>query len=708
MSNSPNADLVWSIAELLSSHDKQSDYDEIVLSFTLLRYMDCVLAPTKAAVLEAYTQLKDADYDYSFQLTMISGQEFYNISRYDFDTVLEDLANLRANLLDYINGFSPNIRDIFDRCGFESQVANLDSINVLPQILRHFASQDLSLETVRTTEMDLMFGQMIKNFSELPNSRFGKFYAPGDVLCMLSSLYFTDEDEIFKTAVPCNGYDPAIESGWMLAAVKEYFCFSNPQAKHSLPEMELNAEALAIYKANMIKGDVVEHIVLGNAIAHDDHVGMNFDYMLSSIPFGVEWKQFKDVVRDEHERKGFTGRFGPGLPNGSDGSLLLLLHQLSKMRPASDGGSRIAILVNDSPLSKGGAGSGESNMRKWIIENDWLEAIVALPNDLFEHTRTARYIWFVNNCKSPERKGKIQLINATAFSRKMRKRVGSQQELHASVIKMITQFYHDFQQDEWSKFFDNRDFMYHTITIERPLYNNRSEIVYDKWGKPKPDPRLRHTDDVPLKEDIQAYFDRVVLPYIPDAWINSSKTKIKCRISFFDDFNKYVPPPSTDEDVVDVSGGVHTEGQLSSYASCFISYSSKDEILARQLYADLQASGVRCWLALHDLTPGDVIVRGLDEAIRLHDKVVLLLSEAAVLSHWVAYEVNLATTREAQEGRTVLYPLRLDDAVLTTTQGWAMTLREGRHIGDFRQWTEYSAYQAVFERLLRDLKVEKQ
>jgi type I restriction enzyme M protein len=561
VSNLPNAALIWSIAELLRGDYKQSDYGKVILPFTLLRRLDCVLAPTKAAVLEEYARLKDADYDYSFQLTMAAGQEFYNTSSYDFSTLLGDPDNLRANLLHYINGFSPNICDIFDRYEFEKQIAKLDGANLLFQIVSRFASLDLSPQKVRNNEMGLMFEELIRRFSELSNETAGEHYTPRDVIRLMVSLLFTYEDDVFKPGVIRSVYDPAAGTGGMLALAEEYFFSHNPQAKLSLFGQELNEESYAICKADMlIKGYTVEHILLGNTLSNDGHAGKRFDYMLSNPPFGVEWKKVEKAVRDEHERKGFDGRFGPGLPRVSDGSLLFLLHLLSKMRPANDGGSRIAIVLNGSPLFTGGAGSGESNIRKWIIENDWLEAIVALPTDMFYNTGIATYIWIVNNRKKPQRQGKIQLISATEFYGKMRKSLGSKRkELSDRDIEHITRLYGDFAQNEQSKIFDNADFGYSTITVERPLRDEHGIIQCDKKGNPRPDASLRDTENVPLKDDIQAYFEREVLPHVPDAWIDHGKTKVGYEIPFTRHFYKYVPPRSLeaiDEDLKQLSAEI--------------------------------------------------------------------------------------------------------------------------------------------------------
>jgi len=302
----------------------------------------------------------------------------------------------------------------------------------------------------------------------------------------------------------------------------------------------------------LIKGQDISNVIYGNTLSDDGLIGKLFDYMLSNPPFGVEWKKIEKFIRDEYTKKGYEGRFGPGLPRVSDGSLLFLLHLISKMRPKAEGGSRIGIVLNGSPLFTGGAGSGESEIRKWVIENDWLEAIVALPTDMFYNTGISTYVWIVTNHKKPERQGKIQLINAAEFYQKMRKSLGSKRkELGEADIERIVKLYGGFEETEYSKIFDNADFGYSTITVERPLRDEQSNVVLGTKGKqkgqPQPDSSLRDTENVPLKDDIQAYFEREVLPHVPDAWIDHDKTKVGYEIPFNRHFYKYVPPRPLDE-----------------------------------------------------------------------------------------------------------------------------------------------------------------
>jgi len=334
---------------------------------------------------------------------------------------------------------------------------------------------------------------------------------------------------------------------------EEHLRRRNPDARLVVFGQELNPESYAICKADMlIKGQDIANIIFGNTLSNDGLIGRLFDYMLSNPPFGVEWTMIEAAIRKEFVQKGYAGRFGPGLPRVSDGSLLFLLHLISKMRPAAEGGSRIGIVLNGSPLFTGGAGSGESEIRKWIIENDWLETIVALPTDMFYNTGIATYVWIVTNHKAPERKGKVQLINGAEFFQKMRKSLGAKRkELGEADIERIVRLYGDFEQNEFSRIFDNADFGYSTLTVERPLRDEQGKIVLGEKGKqkgkPLPDASLRDTENVPLKDDIRAYFEREVLPHVPDAWIDHDKTKVGFEIPFNRHFYKYVPPRPLEE-----------------------------------------------------------------------------------------------------------------------------------------------------------------
>jgi type I restriction enzyme M protein len=545
MSGNANAGLIWSIAELLRGDYKQSDYGKVTLPFTLLRRLDCVLAPTKAAVLREFEARGPDDFALDFYLIQASGYPVYNTSPYDFAALLGDPNNLRANLVAYVNAFSANTRDIFEKYEFASQIDRLDGANLLFLVVGRFAAVDLSPARVSNADMGLMFEELIRRFAELSNETAGEHYTPREVIRLMVDLLFApDDDGLSKPGVVRSIYDPCAGTGGMLSIAEERVHQLNPGATLRVHGQELNPESYAICKADMlIRGHDIGRIVFGNTLSNDGHRGERFDYALSNPPFGVEWKKVEREVRREHEQRGYAGRFGPGLPRVSDGSLLFLLHLLAKMRPREEGGSRIAIVLNGSPLFTGGAGSGESSIRRWIIENDWLEAIVALPPDMFYNTGIATYIWLLTNRKDDERRGKVQLIDASGFYQKMRKSLGSKRkELGEADIARLVRLYGDCAETEHSKVFDNEDFGYRTITVERPLRDAVGNVERDRKGQPKPDASLRDTENVPLKEDVREYFAREVLPHVPDAWIDEGKTKVGYEIPFTRHFYTYTPP----------------------------------------------------------------------------------------------------------------------------------------------------------------------
>ncbi len=545
MTSAATPALIWSVAELLRGDYKQSDYGTVILPFTLLRRLDCVLAPTRAAVLAEQTRLAGATFDISVFLRKAAGQSFYTTSRYDFAALLGDPANLKANLLDYIHGLSPSARDIFERYAFLDQLDALDRRNLLFLVTKQFAEFDLSPSVISNADMGLVFEELIRRFAELSNETAGEHYTPREVIRLMVNLLFTADDDALTTPGAVRSiYDPTAGTGGMLAIAEEHVRAHNPAAKLALFGQELNDESYAICKADLlIKGYNVENLVCGNTLSEDGHAGQRFDYMLSNPPFGVEWKKVEAAVKAEHTRQGHAGRFGPGLPRVSDGSLLFLLHLLSKMRPAAEGGSRIGIVLNGSPLFTGGAGSGESAIRQWVIEHDYLEAIIALPTDMFYNTGIATYVWILTNHKAPERRGRVQLINATEQFQKMRKSLGSKRkELSATHIDEITRLHGAFAATEHSKIFANEAFGYRTITVERPKRNAEGQVVLDKRKRPVADAALRDTENVPLAEDVAAYFAREVLPHVPDAWIDEDKTKIGYEIPFTRHFYRYTPP----------------------------------------------------------------------------------------------------------------------------------------------------------------------
>jgi type I restriction enzyme M protein len=468
---------IWQIADLLRGNYKQHEYRQVILPFTVLRRLDCVLDETKEDVLEVAAESEGLpDEIRRTKLRNASGESFYNTSEFDFQRLLDDPTHIAANLRKYMQGFSENARDILERFHFGDEIDRLDQANLLYKVTDRFASLDLHPDQVGNMQMGYIFEELIRKFSEQSNETAGEHFTPREVIRLMVRLLFDADDELLeKEGIHRNLYDPACGTGGMLAVAEEYLHEQNPGASLNVYGQELNPESYAMCKADMlIKGHQADRIKYGNSFTDDGHDDETFDYMLSNPPFGVSWKNVREFVEDEHERLGHAGRFGAGTPRVNDGSLLFLQHMLDKMNP-SNGGSRIGIVFNASPLFTGQAGSGESEIRKWIIENDWLEAIIGLPESLFYNTNINTYIWILSNRKSPERQGKIQVIDATGedFYREMRSNLGDKRhELAADHIDKIEQLYLAFEQNDHSKIFDNEDFGYRRIKVERPLRKN--------------------------------------------------------------------------------------------------------------------------------------------------------------------------------------------------------------------------------------------
>jgi type I restriction enzyme M protein len=543
---------IWSVADLLRGSYKQSDYGKVILPFTVLRRLDCILEPTKEQVLVEFKKRTSEGVDPTPFLTRIAKQSFYNSSPLDLNKSLAQPTQIRSNLLSYINGFSSNVGDIFEKYEFDDQIEKLEEADLLYLVAKKFAEIDLHPDQVSNSDMGLVFEELIRKFAELSNETAGEHFTPREVIrLMVDLLFHGDNEALIKPGVIRTLYDPTAGTGGMLSIAEEYLTGANglnPDATLIVSGQELNPESYAICKGDMlIKGQDVSNIKFGDTLKNDGHAGAKFDYGLSNPPFGVEWKKAEKEVKGEHERLGFAGRFGPGLPRISDGSLLFLLHLISKMREPEKGGSRIAIVLNGSPLFTGGAGSGESEIRKWIIEQDLLETIIGLPTDMFYNTGISTYIWVLSNHKAKERKGKIQLINACEFFQKMRKNLGSKRkELGDIDIERIINLYGTYAENEHSKIFNAIEFGYTTITVERPLKNEVGEILLSTKGKskgnPQSDTNLRDTENVPLKENIEEYFKREVLPHAPDAWIDCEKSKVGYEIPFTRHFYTFKPP----------------------------------------------------------------------------------------------------------------------------------------------------------------------
>ena len=476
MADNNNGAFIWSIANLLRGVYKQADYGKVILPFTVLRRLDALLEPTKDAVLDTFEKRKNQP-GLEHILPTVSKQAFYNTSRFTLGKLAGDPANLKANLLNYVEGFSPNVKDIFERYAFAAQLNTLEENDLLYLVLQKFAAVDLHPDRVSNTEMGLIFEELIRKFAEASNETAGEHFTPREVVRLIVSLLFTehpDDEPARSLTVPGavrTVYDPAAGTGGMLSVADDYVREHFPAASLTLMGQELNAESFAIAKADMvIKGQTVENMVWGDTLTGDGHIGKTFDFGLSNPPFGVEWKKQQAFVTKEFTEQGYDGRFGPGLPRVSDGSLLFLMHLVKKMRPKRDGGGRVGIVLNGSPLFTGGAGSGESNIRQYVIENDLLDAIVAMPTDLFYNTGIATYVWILDNDKPASRKGTVQLVDATDQWVKMRKGLGSKRrEISAEQITTIVNRYGNHEQSDASKIFRNDDFGYTTITVERPL-----------------------------------------------------------------------------------------------------------------------------------------------------------------------------------------------------------------------------------------------
>ena len=639
--------LIWNIAELLRGDYKEHEYGDVVLPFTVLTRLDSVLVDTKQAVLDikatsAPSKVKEAQYPRA------TGYPFWNTSNFTLKTLLDDPDNLEQNLSYYVQSFAPAAREVMEAYNFYNVIERLDKAGLLYQVLTEFTSTKVNLHpnVVSNSQMGYIFEELIRRFSELSNETAGEHFTPREVITLMVNILFSPDEDINRICTPgamASLYDPGVGTGGMLSIAGQRITELNSTARLEVFGQELNPQTYAVAKSDiMIKGERQERIYQGNSLTDDMTAGMRFDYMLCNPPFGVNWKKYADPILDEAERKGYQGRFGAGTPRVSDGSLLFLQHMISKMQPydpkdpVNAPGTRIAIVFNGSPLFTGGAGQGESEIRRWILENDWLEAIIALPDQMFYNTGILTYIWVLSNRKEHRRKNKVQLIDATSYFQRMRKPLGEKRkELTEDNIADITRIYGAFQETEESKIFDTEDFAYHEVVVERPLrlsfqatpdaiealkqakpfldlatsrkrtgsarneeieagkrvqdaviatleafdashvYLNRDEfkgllregikdrgekigvaalrkivaefgtknpdagICVDVKGNPEPDSDLRDTEQIPFHEDIEAYFQREVIPYAPDAWIDHTKTKIGYEIPFTRYFYKY-------------------------------------------------------------------------------------------------------------------------------------------------------------------------
>ena len=562
------ANFIWSVADLLRGDYKQADYGKIILPFTLLRRLDCVLEGTKDAVLKEYEAHKHSGAGLDHRLKRKSAQAFYNTSPFTLPGLLDDQKHVRQNLIAYVGDFSEDARDVFERFKFTERVAELEDKDLLFQLVQKFANVDLHPDAVPNETMGLVFEDLIRKFAEASNETAGEHFTPREVIQLIVHCLFAGDDEaLSKPGVVRSMYDPTAGTGGILSVGEAVARSINSSAIIKLFGQELNDESYAICKADMlIKGQDPKNIVRGNTLSADGFPNDKFDYGAANPPFGVDWKKVLDFVKSEHEKRGFAGRFGPGLPRVSDGSLLFLMHLISKMRPKEDGGGRIGIVLNGSPLFTGDAGSGESEIRRWILENDLLEAIIALPNDLFYNTGIATYIWILDNDKKADRKGKVQLIDATRMYSKMKKSLGNKRvymtdEQIAEVVGVYAKgaadvsFTLEYKEPVKaaaepaeaepprvvSKVFGTKFFGYRKVTVDRPLAEGKTG-KFKKGEKPY-DKDLRDTENIPLTEDIDAYMTREVLPHVPEAWVNvdikDDKDGQPGKVGYEINFNRY-------------------------------------------------------------------------------------------------------------------------------------------------------------------------
>jgi type I restriction enzyme M protein len=465
-----HAGLIWSIADLLRGDYKRSEYGRVILPLVVLRRLDCVLEPTKTQVLERLARLTVENVGPVLQA--ISGTEVYNISRLTLRGILADPAQVAGNLRAWIAAFDPDTRDVIEKFDFDAQIGRLDRAKLLYLVLSKVTEVDLHPDAVSNIEMGYLYEELVRKFSELSNETAGEHFTPREVIRLMVDLLFIEDDDALRTpGIVRTMLDPACGTGGMLSTASDYLRELNPGARLEGYGQELNAETYAVCRSDMmLKGQKASNIRLGNSFSEDAFKGARYDYLLANPPFGVEWKKVQREVEGEHEKLGFGGRFGAGLPRINDGSFLFLQHMISKLKRPEEGGGRLAIVFNGSPLFTGGAGSGESEIRRWIIENDWLEGIVALPDQLFYNTGISTYFWIVTNRKRPERRGVVQLLDARELFVKMRKSLGEKRkEVSKAQIKEIADLYGDFTENERVKILPNETFGFQRITVERPL-----------------------------------------------------------------------------------------------------------------------------------------------------------------------------------------------------------------------------------------------
>lgn len=548
------ANLIWEVATKLVGVYKPHEYGKVILPMTVLKRFDDILKPTKQKVLEKYEEVKNFEVKDAF-LTEASGYSFYNTSKYDFERLLSDPDNIESNFNNYINGFSENVIDILNNFKFNNEIKTMSDNRLLYVVIEEFNSKKayMGLDEVKTEDMGYIFEELVRKFSESYDEEAGAHFTARDIIYLMTDLLVADEKDIFVNDNKVKTiYDMAMGTSQMLACMTDRLHQLNKNVQVDCFGQELNPETYAIAKADMlIKGGDADNFRQGDTLDDDKFKGYKFDYIISNPPFGIDWKKQKKAVEDE-SAKGINGRFPVGTPKISDGQMLFTLNGIAKLK--DDG--KMAIIQNGSPLFSGAAGSGESEIRRYIIENDWLEAIVQLPTDLFYNTGISTYIWIINKDKDALRKGKVQLIDSSNCYVSRRKNIGNKRkDLDENARSLILKAYSEFTDKEYalnnmtveSKVFENGDFGYRRVTVESPEFDENGKVNKDKKGNVKPDSNKRDYENIPLKEDVKGFFEREVLPYNPEAWIDDKKTQLGYEIPFTRYFYKYVQPENTED-----------------------------------------------------------------------------------------------------------------------------------------------------------------
>ena len=548
------AALIWAIADKITGVYKPHEYGKVNLPLTVIKRFDSILEETKSDVLAAYEKCRNMDNDIMRNeiLTNASGHPFYNTSKYTLRTLLDDPDHIDDNFASYINAFSPNVCEIIEKFEFaKDELPKMREYGLLFTVLQEFGTDkaDMHPSRVSDIEMGYIFEELIRKFSESYNEEAGQHYTPREVIELMVHILLNFDNAMLSSKEARTIYDPACGTGGMLSIASEYIKKHNSSAAFLCFGQEINPETYAIAKADMlIKGENDSLIRSGNTLSDDQFPKQTFNYVISNPPFGREWKKEKASVEKEAKlTRENGGRFFMGLPAIGDSQMLFRSNAVAKMKPVEEGGSRVAIVHNGSPLFTGDAGSGPSNIRKYLLENDLLEAIIALPNDIFYNTGIATYIWVLSNNKEKRRMGKVQLINANGLYEKRRKSLGNKRnDIPQTATDEIAKIYGDFRENKLSKIFKNEDFGYRKVVVERPLRDESGKPILKK-GKVQADPKLRDTENIPLSEDVAEYMKREVLPYAPDAWIDESKTKIGYEIPFTRYFYEYTPPVPSEE-----------------------------------------------------------------------------------------------------------------------------------------------------------------